>query len=255
MDFAFLNMPTNQPAVSRRKMLRHSLQWALAIHGGDFLTASMAFAGNQSKMTTLNRPLPLISELVLSVTADYVIRSASMAQLRITGEARVVDMIAANLTGKVLKIESKGAFSTQQKLLIELDLPMLARLEVDAPADLVLESLQGNRLAVKVTGAADLSLKNLNLNAFVLDIEGSATIEAIGHTIEQKVGIQGTGTYKAENLVCDSARVVIDGAGDADVWARRRLDIKVAGSGTVRYKGSPVIHQQLDGAGSIEKLE
>jgi hypothetical protein len=36
--------------------------------------------------------------------------------------------------------------------------------------------------------------------------------------------------------------------------ARERLDVRLSGTGTVRYRGTPKLSTRIDGTGSIERM-
>ena len=43
------------------------------------------------------------------------------------------------------------------------------------------------------------------------------------------------------------------GSGDAAVWARQSVDVKIVGSGDVVYYGDPAINRTILGSGSLRR--
>ena len=75
-----------------------------------------------------------------------------------------------------------------------------------------------------------------------------------GEVGKQSLLLNGAGAYDADDLKSQDAKVVINGAGDAKVWATETLDVSLNGLGSVSYYGSPQVTQSLIGLGSITSL-
>ena len=72
---------------------------------------------------------------------------------------------------------------------------------------------------------------------------------------EQNVRIAGSGDYRSGALQSASATISIGGSGDATLWARDSLAIKIAGSGDVKYYGRPTtLSKSVAGSGSVTAL-
>ena len=66
----------------------------------------------------------------------------------------------------------------------------------------------------------------------------------------------GAGKAHCYELLSETTKVDISGAGDADVFASVKLDAQVSGAGSVTYKGGATnVAQQVSGAGSVKKVE
>ena len=47
----------------------------------------------------------------------------------------------------------------------------------------------------------------------------------------------------------------IVGAGKAKINVSKHLDVDISGAGTILYKGSPTVSQEISGAGSVKKVD
>jgi hypothetical protein len=66
--------------------------------------------------------------------------------------------------------------------------------------------------------------------------------------------MSGFGSYDAENLQSQVAKVVVSGAGTTTLWVTESLDATISGVGNVRYYGSPQIHSRATGVGHLQSL-
>jgi len=55
--------------------------------------------------------------------------------------------------------------------------------------------------------------------------------------------------------MAENTQVELSGAGDAQVFASVKLDVRVSGAADVKYKGNATVSQSVRGAGSVKKVE
>ncbi len=111
-----------------------------------------------------------------------------------------------------------------------------------------------DRLKVKVSGIGNLNLE-VNTPKVEADINGSGSITLAGETQEERIGINGIGDFHGVDLKAEKAVVKIAGSGNARLFADRDLDIRIAGLGSVSYKGNAAVKQHITGSGEVKKLD
>lgn len=109
-------------------------------------------------------------------------------------------------------------------------------------------------LRLDLNGGVDVTLQNLFADTLELQLDGGANVNITGQVGRQSLTLNGAGAYSAEDLKSRDAKVVINGAGDAKVWATETLDVSLNGLGSVSYYGSPQVTQSLVGLGTITSL-
>jgi len=105
---------------------------------------------------------------------------------------------------------------------------------------------------LSVSGSAHGSIDGLNEPSMEVDVSGSAELLCTGRVDRLVLVASGSATFDCFELAADEVSVNISGSGKANVQANRRLAIVVAGSGDVRYLGSPEIEKQILGSGSVK---
>jgi hypothetical protein len=198
--------------------------------------------------------VPAFTQVAVSLPAEVRIHQSGTSRVRITAEPAVQDKIEVGVSGGTLKVTTRGSFSTQQPLVIDIDTRELKRLEADDGSNVVVDSLKGDQLAVVTQGSGEVTLNKLNLRSLKLDSGGSGAITSSGRVAQQEVRISGSGEYRGEQMQSERASVNLTGAASAAVWATQSLKARVDGAGSIRYRGNPQIQQDIAGAGSIEQF-
>jgi hypothetical protein len=107
---------------------------------------------------------------------------------------------------------------------------------------------------VALAGSGDINVNGISGDDFSASITGSGDITAVGATKRLDATITGSGDLKLAELQADAAKVTVVGSGDATVSASDELSVSIAGSGDVRYIGSPAkIDKSVAGSGSVRQ--
>ena len=111
------------------------------------------------------------------------------------------------------------------------------------------------RLVAEVDGAGEILLSGVAAETFRGVVGGLGRVTAMGSADEVEVDVSGSGLYRGSELRASSARVEVNGVGQAFVWADRGLDAEVGGDGRVVYRGDPVIRGRAGGDDRIVAME
>lgn len=111
---------------------------------------------------------------------------------------------------------------------------------------------QGDRLRLNVSGTCEMA-GSVFANALDMDITGAAEIDLKGKVKSMRGEISGAGTLNGFELLTDTCRMDITGAGEVKLNVQDYLKVGVTGAAEVTYKGSPMVEQHVTGAGEIKK--
>ncbi|MGB7096048.1 MAG: head GIN domain-containing protein [Anaerolineales bacterium] len=110
-------------------------------------------------------------------------------------------------------------------------------------------------LRVKINGSGDITLMELKADDLSLNVNGSGNLRINdGNVGEQDIDINGSGNFQAEDLASKVTNINIGGSGDITVWVVDTLDVRIMGSGNVRYYGRPTVSSTGNGSGDITNL-
>ncbi|MCA0200564.1 MAG: DUF2807 domain-containing protein [Proteobacteria bacterium] len=108
----------------------------------------------------------------------------------------------------------------------------------------------------RVSGSGDLKVTGLAGGETELSVSGSGNVEASGKLKALDLDISGSGNAKMDALMVDEASVAISGSGSAVVDVREDLNVRVSGSGSVRYLTQPKdVSTSISGSGSVRRRD
>jgi hypothetical protein len=100
-----------------------------------------------------------------------------------------------------------------------------------------------------LSGAQQLRLKNFDQDTLVVQASGAADVEGEGKARRLEARITGAGDLKLDELVVEDAEVMISGAGDARIDARRSARVQISGAGDVSFKCRPAMQPDVHKSG------
>jgi hypothetical protein len=106
-----------------------------------------------------------------------------------------------------------------------------------------------------VSGSGKVVLSMIMSDLADFGVSGSGKISASGSAPSVKTNISGSGKVLASDFATNSCQVRISGSGDVEINVKNELDVNIAGSGSVSYKGNPSkINSHASGSGTIRKF-
>lgn len=86
-----------------------------------------------------------------------------------------------------------------------------------------------------------------------VEIIGSSDISILDvmQTNDFELLIMGSGSFYGFELQSRNSYIEIIGSGDCEITTANQMDVDIEGSGSVYYKGSPVIRTEITGSGTI----
>src|SRR5690606_27007852 len=109
-------------------------------------------------------------------------------------------------------------------------------------------------IRISSSGASEVDVKLMSPNVKI-QVTGAGKINVEGMTRDLNASITGAAQIKAFDLMSEYTKVNISGAGKAEVYASKSLDIKATGASSVFYKGNPQVSYDTKGASSVKKKE
>lgn len=156
-------------------------------------------------------------------------------------EIEIDDNLLGNLTTRiengVLKIGSKGSFSTTRAPVVRVTLPSLE--------------------AVRLSGSGDAEIRGLQGGTLSLDSRGSGGFHApSGRADRVTLRLAGSGESDLTRLQVAHFAVDLSGSGEARIRADDSIDATVNGSGAVLYGGAAAdVEVQVNGTGSARRID
>ncbi|HFB61406.1 MAG TPA: DUF2807 domain-containing protein [Bacteroidetes bacterium] len=131
-----------------------------------------------------------------------------------------------------------------------LDTPAV-QVKMSGSGDVELQGIRG-KLVADITGSGDLEASKLQLEECTLKVTGSGDGVLKGRTAQLTVLSVGSGDVDASGLTAVVVKIKANGSGDILVHPAERLEGTLAGSGDLRYSGSPAfVKVAATGSGNV----
>lgn len=177
--------------------------------------------------------------------------------LKIEADENLIGLFSATVENDTLTIEQKlhSYFSDAKTANFYITVKNLDSLSLYGRGEIVSEGpIKFERAKINVSGTGKLDL-DLQGQELVVKMLGASQAKLRGKIDNQKVAINGAGTYDALDLETNETYLSLNGSSNASVNVKDDLVVKIFGSGTVKYKGKPEIEQSVSGSGTIESLD
>ena len=198
------------------KVIIASGEHAVSVSAEDDVVPSLTVAAD-GKTLVLQREVDWIDGVRPTLPIEFRVTMPALEGVRVSGSAMAT--IRGIPFGDEATLATSGAASIDA-----------------APVDCA-------RLVAEVDGAGEIFVSGLVAATLRVSVGGSGRISVLGEADEVEVDVRGSGLYRGSDLRGTSVGVNVGGAGQAFVWAERRLDADVGGEGRVVYRGDPVIER------------
>ena len=205
---------------------------------------------------------------------DVFIKQGAQQNVLVLGNENIIDKLKMDVLDDVLYLSLEPGTYLNYDLEVQITVPMVEYISLSGSGDIKLGTFVGiNELAVKLDGSGDIEsdgvLEVVNTANLELDgsgdidlklkagnvkasLDGSGDIDLAGTASTLEVRLDGSGdikTFKLESLVTEA---YLEGSGNIDVYASKKLKATLDGSGDIRYRGKPKVEASIDGAGTIK---
>lgn len=219
----------------------------------------------------------VVAVLLTSACAVVPARSGTTgppAQGQVAGSGRVATQTRAVAHFQEVEVDGIGTLSLQQtgseSLTIEAEdnlLPLLQsavsgpRLRLGpsgsvalAPTRPIIYRLTVKDLsAIDLQGATELQASGISTRQLAVTVSGAGKATLAGQADSQRVTLPGTASYDASALSSRDVIVQLMGTGGVVVRTSDRLDVTIAGTGSVEYIGDPQVTQNILGLGTVRR--
>jgi intein/homing endonuclease len=167
------------------------------------------------------------------------------------------ELIITEVEDNTLKISLKKGtrYSKGPAARITITYKELKSIYNSGSSSIICESeITGQSFEFRNSGSGMAKIPMLKVAALSVEISGSGGVNVGGTADEQEIKINGSGSINGFELISEVSKINIAGSGDAQVHVKERLDAKLIGSGSVRYKGTvkaPSV--SVLGSGSVKR--
>jgi hypothetical protein len=210
-------------------------------------------------ITTIEKNVSDFDQVEVHGAIDVYVSQGERKPVRIEGDENLLPYIEIEQHNNKIEVSTRKGFNLRptKKMKIYVTSPNYYKLEVSGACNINTETklTLNNPLNIEVSGAGDINA-DVNAPRVEAEVSGSGNVNMKGETKNFELKTSGAGDAKCYDLLTETTKVNISGAGSAQVFASVELDAHVSGAGSIKYKGNaPKVNQQVSGAGSVKKAE
>jgi hypothetical protein len=191
--------------------------------------------GESGKPATESRNVNGFNTVTLEGSGQLIVEQTGTESLTITADDNFLPYLTSDVSGGHLTLGTKGASGLSSST------PVLYKLSVN------------NLTEITLSGSGSVNGKGFRADSLKIAIGGSGDITADGAVERLELLLAGSGSYRGDGLQGKDVNVQILGSGSAVLAASQKLDVIIAGSGSVEYLGNPVVTTKSLGSGSVTK--
>ena len=202
-----------------------------------------------------NRTAAGFSRIDLALSGKVEVRQGAQFAMVVEAQGNLQDMIETKVDGSKLVITCKKNIGNAKELHFYITMPGLEGIEVSGSGNVEVKDIfSPEKLELEVSGSGHIR-GNFIAGKVEADVSGSGSITIDGSAERLKGDISGSGKLNAVGLAAKSADLDIAGSGDITASVSDEMEVDIAGSGSVKYKGKPgKIKQNIAGSGRVVQM-
>ncbi len=226
------------------------------------MLASCRFGGGKriqgnSNIETEERVVSSFSSVDVRGAMKVNVSQGATKKVQIEADENLIEYIEIKQEGEKLIIKTRDGYNLDPTgdMRVYITAPLFKSLNVSGACDIIGQGKidNGENMKMHVSGAGDIKME-VDAPALDVEISGSGTVNLKGETKDFDLELSGAANAHCYDLLSENTKVVISGAGDAEVYASVKLNAHVSGAGAVSYKGNATnVSQHVSGAGSVTK--
>jgi Putative auto-transporter adhesin, head GIN domain len=175
---------------------------------------------------------------------------------KIGGDSNIVSLVETKIRGNILIINFSPLINAEYSnpIKIWVTSPTLSSIVNSGTAKVISEGkIMNSELAIYNSGSGSLQLF-MDVEKLKVRETGSTGIVLNGTAKNFDCVITGSGGVNGKGLLTSNSKIRITGAGGCTIRNEEVLDVRISGSGSVRYLGNPTnIKKSISGSGNIAK--
>lgn len=232
------------------------MMFALVVLGACFFIPSRRIKDGQAgTLFSETKALDRYTKIDFEGGGNIVLIQGDSHSLKIEASQSVLEKIVVKQDGETLQVGFTGKLwqlSTIDELTFIFTFESLSEFDLEGGATIQAEGLTSDALELDFEGGFSADLGLLDLQTLNVSIEGGGKFSAKGQVNTQNIKIAGAGTYQMAEVESQDVTIKIEGAGNAEVWAKNTLNMNLEGAYSLDYWGDPQITQKITGVGTIK---
>ena len=179
--------------------------------------------------------------------------------LKVETDQNIMDILEINSDSKELVVRPKNRHTgiNPTRLIVTPNSTALKKFKMAGGGNCDLgKAITGDKLENYKAGGGTIRADSITITRLDCEIAGSGTVYLSGKTENMNMKNAGSCKIKAFDLETEKLNCKAAGSTHIEITVNKAISTKMAGSGTIRYKGNPEIKEKsIVGSGSITKVD
>ena len=220
---------------------------------------SLTVIRGSGRVVTEERSVSGFDAISLRGVGELLIQQTGVEGLSIEAEDNVMPLIVSRVEGGTLIIgfdrdNWTASINLSQPVRFALTVRDLRSIDLPGATNVTMDGLETSRLTVTLGGVGRIRLNEVSAQELVATLSGAGDLELSGQVASAEVNLNGLGAYRAGDLRTSDTRIDVNGAAGSTIWVTDRLDVTIAGAGSVSYYGNPTVSRRITGLGRVNPL-
>lgn len=178
--------------------------------------------------------------------------SAAEQSVSITVDDNVMQYIVTTVVNGELRISSDPSVSlTNFDLTVNLAMTDLESLTLSGVGTIIsLSQFEVDSLDIVLSGVGNITM-GLQADYLMTSLSGVGSLNLNGAVAYHDCLHGAVGSISSFPLISDTTIAILSGVGSAEVYVNDTLDVTISGSGSLYYKGQPVVVENISGTGQV----
>jgi len=189
------------------------------------------------------------------ISGNVIYTQGNDYKVELTAQQNILNVMETPvLSGQlVVRFKNNVRVKSHEQITIKVTAPTITGIGLSGSGNVsVLSPLTGGNFSFRLSGSGDMSLPTITCNNLETNISGSGSITIAGGTATtENFKISGSGDIDARNVLAKIVSTTTSGSGTLRLAASEKLDVKISGSGSVYYWGTPIVSTDISGSGRI----
>ncbi len=211
----------------------------------------------EGKVVKKTVELDKFTSIGLAIAADVIVTQGNSQEVTIHAQQNILDNIKTEVRNGNWEITYKENVKEADRVIVYITMKKLDGAYISGSGKIKGTNVfdRSDDLEFAVSGSGDIELE-VETSDIQSAISGSGDIILSGNANTQEVAISGSGGISAYDLKTDKASISISGSGQCKVNVSSSLEVSIAGSGDVYYKGNPAkLDSSIVGSGDVVAKE
>ena len=170
-------------------------------------------------MKNFKRKVTDFSKINIEVPFDVNVECGKPVSVSVSADSNIANFISTEISTNTLTIKTTKSFSTKNKICITICIDKIESIDTSSSGNITVSGITGSNFNLNPSGSSEIKLQGV-IDEFDINSDGAATIDA-------------------KNLKADTVNIVMSGAGEASIFASKKLDVKIDGAADITYYGKP----------------